>query len=213
MTLQTQLRKEKKGEQFIGSLNNMSNKQFDEAVGFLEDFHVNWSNSEAVRIPDSLAHAVDALAVTTPTYTIVTSQSDWLGLDPRNFVGNYITAHSINTAELIFSLIDGSRILLQHQYRCPSELQPSDQPRIIIDNSLNKILRAHKATNCPLKINNAAIGMRMKGGGPQDDHYSGHEHRVIGFQLDGMDEMGWVATGAQRNHQFHYFDLILGQRW
>lgn len=38
----------------------MSNRQFDEAVAFLEDFHVNWSNSEAV--PDSLAQAVDALA-------------------------------------------------------------------------------------------------------------------------------------------------------
>lgn len=197
----------------------MSNKQFDEAVGFLEDFHVNWSNSEAVPIPDSLAQAVDALAVTTPTYTIVTSQFDWLGLDPRNFIGNYITAHSINedhTAELIFSLIDGSCILLQHQYRYPSELQPSDRPRIIIDNALNKILQAHKdhkATKCPLEIKNAAVGMRMKGGGPQDDNYSGREHRVIGFQLNGMDEMGWVEIGAQRNHQFHYFDLILGQRW
>lgn len=194
----------------------MSNRQFDEAVGFLEDFHVNWSNSEVVPIPDSLAQAVYALAVTTPSYTIVTSQFDWLGLDPRTFIGNYITAHSINehhTAELILSLIDGSRILLQHQYRCPSELQPSDQPRIIIDNALNKILRAHKANNCPLKIKNAAVGMRMKSGGLQDNNYSGREHRVIGFQLDGMDEIGWVEIGAQRNHQFHYFDLILGQRW
>lgn len=55
--------------------------------------------------------------------------------------------------------------------------------------------------------------MRMKGDGPRDDNYSGLEHRVIGFQLSGMDEMGWVGIGAQRNHQFHYFDLILGQRW
>lgn len=184
----------------------MSNKQFDEAVGFLEDFHVNWSNSEAVPIPDSLVQAVDALAITS-AYTIVISQFDRLGLDPRNFIGNYITAHSINeyhTAELIFSLIDGSCILLQHQqYRYPSELQPSDRPRVIIDNALNKILQAHKATNHPLEIKNAAVGMRMKGG---------REHRVIGFQLNGMDEMGWVEIGAQRNHQFHYFDLILGQR-
>lgn len=194
----------------------MSNRQFDEAVGFLEDFHVNWSNSEAVPIRDSLAQALDALAVTTPTYTIVTSQFDWLGLDPKTLIGNYIAAHSINehhNAELIFSLIDGSRILLQHQYRCLSESQSSDRPRIIIDNALTKILRDHKATNRPLKIKNAAVGMRMKGDGPRDDNYSGREHRVIGFQLDGMDEMGWVGIGAQRNHQFHYFDLILGQRW
>lgn len=195
----------------------MSNRQFDEAVAFLEDFHVNWSNSEAVPIPDSLAQAVEALAVTTPTYTIVTSQFDWIGLDPKTLMGNYITAHSINehhnNAELIFSLRDGSRILLQHQYRCPSELQSSDRPRIIIDNALNKLLRDHKATNRPLKIKNAAVGMRMNGDGPRDDNYSRREHRVIGFQLDRMDEMGWVEIGAQRNHQFHYFDLILGQRW
>lgn len=84
----------------------MSNRQFDEAVGFLEDFHVNWSNSEAVPIRDSLAQALDALAVTTPTYTVVTSQFDWLGLDPKTLIGNYIAAHSINehhNAELIFS--------------------------------------------------------------------------------------------------------------
>lgn len=161
----------------------MSTKQFDEAVGFLEDFHVNWSKSEAVPVPDTLAQAVDALAVTTPTYTIVTSQFDWLGLDPRTLIGNYITAHSINeqhTGELILSLIGGSRILLQTQYRYPSELPYSDQPRIIIDNALNKILRAHKATDCPLKIKNAAVGMRKKGGDPPDGNYSGREHRVIG---------------------------------
>lgn len=196
----------------------MSTKQFDEAVGFLEDFHVNWSKSEAVPIPDTLAQAVDALAVTTPTYTIVTSQFDWLGLDPRTLIGNYITAHSINedhTGELIFSLIDGSRILLQHQYQYPSGLPSSDQPKIIIDNALNKILQVHKATNCPIRIENAAVGMRMRmrGDGHRDENYPGHEHRVIGFQLDGMDEMGWVEVGAQQNYQFHYFDIIAAQRW
>lgn len=193
----------------------MSTKQFDEAVGFLEDFHVNWSKPEAVPIPDTLAHAIDALVVATPTYTIVTSQFDWLGLDPRTLIGNYITAHSINehhTGELIFSLMDGSRILLQHQNLYPSELPSSDQPRIIIDNALNNILRAHKATNCPLKIKNAAVGMRKKGD-PRAETYSGRGHRVVGFQLDGMDEMGWVEVGAQQNHQFHYFDLIAAQRW
>lgn len=119
----------------------MSNRQFDEAVGFLEDFHVNWLNSETVPIPNSLTQAVDAMAITTPTYILVTSQFNWLGLDSRNFIGNYITAYSINEhhtpAELIFSLVDGSRILLRpHQYRYPSSelLQPSDpRPRIIID--------------------------------------------------------------------------------
>lgn len=203
----------------------MSNRQLDEAVGFLEDFHVNWSNSEAVPIPDSFAQAVDALAITTPTYTqVVTSQFNWLDLDPRNFIGNYITAYSINehdtATELIFNLNDGSHILLQHQYRYPylaSELhESSDRPRIIIDNALNKILQDHKVTNCQLKIKNAAVGMRiMKGDGPdRDDNYSGRErHRVVGFQLDGMDGMGWVEVGAQRNHQFHYFDLTLRQQW
>lgn len=201
----------------------MSNRQSNEAVGFLEDFQVNWSNLEAVPIPDSFAQAVDALTITTPTYTQVTSQFNWLGLDPRNFIGNYITASSINehhnAAELIFNLNDGSHILLRHQYRYPyppSEFKPpSDRPRIIIDNALNKILQDQKVKNCPLKIKNAAVGMRiMKGDGPLNDNYSGREHhRVVGFQLDGMDGMGWVEVGAQRNHQFHYFDLTLRQQW
>lgn len=56
-------------------------------------------------------------------------------------------------------------------------------------------------------MKNAAVGMKM------DYNHSGREHRVIGFQLDGMDEMGWVEVGAQRNHQFHYFDLTLRQQW
>lgn len=192
----------------------MSTKQFDEAVNFLEDFHVNWSKSEEVPIPDNLAQAVGALAVTTPTITTVASQFDWLGLNPRTLIGNYITAHSINephAGELIFSLTDGSRILLQHQHQYPSELPSSNQPRIMIDNALNKILQAHKV-NFPLQIKNAAIGMRKKVG-PQDENYSGREHRVIGFQLDGMDEMGWVELAVQHNHQFHYFDLIAAQRW
>lgn len=80
---------EKKKKLFIDQLTFMSTKQFDEAVGFLEDFHVNWSKSEAVPIPDTLAHAVDALVVATPSYTIFTSQFDWLGLDPRTLIGNY----------------------------------------------------------------------------------------------------------------------------
>ena len=54
--------------------------------------------------------------------------------------------------------------------------------------------------------------MRKKGG-PRAENYSGRGHRAVGFQLDGMDEMGWVEVGAQQNHQFHYFDLIAAQRW
>lgn len=192
----------------------MSTKQFDDAVGFLEGFHVNWSRSEEVPIPDTLTQAVDALAVTTPNNTIVASQFDRLGLDPRTLIGNYMTIRSINEPHigvLIFSLIDGSQILLQQQCRYAVEVPSPNQPRIMIDNALNKILRAHKA-NFPLKIENAAIGMRMSGG-PRDENYPGREHRVIGFQLDGMDEMGWVESAVQRNHQPHYFDLVALQRW
>lgn len=192
----------------------MSTKQFDEAVNFLEDFHVNWSKSEEIPVPDTLTQAVDALALTAPIYTIVASQFDLLGLDPKSLIGNYVTAHSINEPHigvLIFSLMDGSQILLHHQYRYPGEVPSPNQPRIMIDNALNKILRAHKA-HYPLQIKNAAIGMRKKGG-PRDDNYSGREHRVIGFQLDGMDEMGWVELAVQQNHQCHYFDLIAAQRW
>ncbi|MCJ1345853.1 hypothetical protein MMC31_004062 [Peltigera leucophlebia] len=192
----------------------MSTKQFDEAVDFLEDFHVNWSRSEEVPIPDTLTQAVHALAVTAPTNTTVASQFDRLGLDPRTLIGNYMTVHSINEPHigvLIFSLIDGSQVLLQHQYRYPGEVPSPNQPRIMIDNELNKILQAPKA-NFPLKIKNAAIGMRKKSG-PRDENCPGREHRVIGFQLDGMDEMGWVELAVQQNHQFHYFDLIAAQRW
>lgn len=55
--------------------------------------------------------------------------------------------------------------------------------------------------------------MRKKHGGPQDDNYYARENRVIGFQLNGMDEMGWIEVGAQQNHQFQYLDLIAVQRW
>lgn len=192
----------------------MSTKQFDEAVNFLEDFHVNWSKSEEIPVTDTLTQAIDALALTAPTYTIVASQFDSLGLDPKTLIGNYVTAHSINEPHigfLIFGLMDGSQILLHHQYRYPGEVPSPNQPRIMIDNALNKILRAHKVDH-PLQIKNAAIGMRKKGG-PQDGKYSGREHRVIGFQLDGMDEMGWVELAVQQNHQCHYFDLIAAQRW
>lgn len=90
-------------------------------MDFLEDFYVDWSNSEAVPIPNSLAQAVDALAITTtPTYILVTSQFNWLGLDPRNFIGSYITAYSINEHHATtFSLIDGSHILLQLRISVP----------------------------------------------------------------------------------------------
>lgn len=81
----------------------------------------------------------------------------------------------------------------------------------MIDHALNEILRAHKA-NFPLRIQNAVIGMRKKGY-PRDGSYAGREHRVIGFQLDGMDEIGEVELGAQPNDQYHYFDLIAVQRW
>lgn len=75
----------------------MSTKEFDKAVDFPEEFHANWSKSEEVPIPDTLAQALGALTITTPT---------------RTLIGNYITAHSINKShiigELIFSLIDRS---------------------------------------------------------------------------------------------------------
>lgn len=178
---------------------------WEEAIEAVNSFTMDSSKPNEDPFPD-LTQALDTLAVN-PTET---QAFDNVGVNPENLIGKDIATFLLTeTHTLAFQLTDGSQVLLREKADPKRGNSYLHQPKeIFVDSALGNALKFFQT---PLRIKDAAIGKRRATDPGRENDIGHYEYRVVGFLIDGMDEMGWIGchAPAQTSGWGCYVDLIM----